>query len=78
MFVGTWQIKKICLSCKHYRLVDEMSGLCRLNKGSGEKYPMKLNEDSCPHWKDSGQQYYIRRGWIKSRKNLPKDDSVKH
>lgn len=73
--MSTWQIKKICLSCKHYRLVDEMSGLCRVKKMEISKYPLKLNDDTCPQWKDGGQQYHIRKGWIKSKKNLSPDKS---
>ena len=73
--MSTWQVKKICLSCKHYRLVDEMSGLCRVDKGTSKKYPMKTNEDVCPKWKNCGQQYYIRKGWIKAKKSEPKENS---
>ena len=78
MQVSTWQIKKICLSCKHFRLMDEVSGLCRVDKGEAQKYPMKLTDDSCPRWKDCGQQYYIRTGWIKSQKNKDKEKQEKH
>jgi len=31
-------------------------------------YPLKRNEDTCPSWRDCGQQYYIRLGWIKAKK----------
>lgn len=70
-----YQVKKICLSCKHYRLSDEISGVCRVDKGGSEAYPLKVNEDSCDRWLDCGQQYYIRKGWIKAQKN--KDDRKK-
>ena len=73
--MGTWQIKKICLSCKHYRLTDEMSGLCRVDKKNAKNYPMKLHDDTCRQWKDCGQQYYIRTGWIKSKKNQSNDSN---
>ena len=63
------QVKQICLSCKFFRLEDIHSGLCRVSRSLGEKvaYPMMKNDDTCPNWKDSGQQYYIRTGWIKSK-----------
>jgi len=67
--VSSWQVKKMCLSCKHYRLKDEMSGICRVEKSDKSNYPMKLNEDICDKWKDCGQQYYIRTGWIKGQKD---------
>ncbi|HSO08954.1 MAG TPA: hypothetical protein VLR45_03115 [Desulfoprunum sp.] len=59
-------MKKDCLHCKHYRLDDIASGVCRLNKDV--VYPRKRNEDVCPSWRDCGQQYYIRLGWIKAKK----------
>ena len=59
-------MKKDCLHCKHYRLDDVNSGVCRLVKL--EVYPLKRNDDSCPSWRDCGQQYYIRLGWIKAKK----------
>ena len=62
------EVKKICLSCKHYRLTDESSGVCRIDKCGKDQYPLKLNEDSCERWQDCGQQYYIRTGWIKAQK----------
>ena len=62
-----YEVKKICLSCRHYRLRDELSGVCRVNKEGVGNYPVKLNEDSCDQWHDCGQQFYIRRGWIKAR-----------
>ena len=66
-------VKKICLSCRYYRLRDELSGICRVNKEGKGKYPLKRNDDSCEKWSDCGQQYYIRTGWIKATKN--KDSS---
>lgn len=55
--------KKTCLNCKTFRLEDTQSGICRVDKTV--EYPMKSKEDTCDKWKDSGQQYYIRLGWIK-------------
>jgi len=62
------QYDKICLSCQHYHLVDERQGKCRLDKGRIEKseYPVRQHQDACGSWKDGGQQYFIRVGWIKS------------
>ncbi len=58
--------KKNCLSCKYFRLEDSSSGVCRVDK-SVEQYPIKNTEENCGEWVDSGQQYYIRLGWIKKR-----------
>lgn len=59
--------KKICLNCKSYRLDDISSGVCRLEKKGDGIYPVKQNDDICEAWTDCGQQYYIRKGWIKAR-----------
>ncbi|KGO35595.1 MAG: hypothetical protein WBN83_02460 [Desulfoprunum sp.] len=59
-------IRKDCLHCKYYRLDDIFSGVCRVEKM--DIYPLKRNEDTCPSWRDCGQQYYIRLGWIKAKK----------
>lgn len=69
-------MKKICLCCRHYRLTDELSGICRVDKERKGKYPLKANEDTCDQWSDCGQQYYIRTGWIKARKNRTSDEHV--
>ncbi len=58
---------KICLNCKNYRLDDILSGVCRLKKREDGVYPLKLNDDICDAWIDCGQQYYIRKGWIKAK-----------
>lgn len=58
--------KKICLSCHYYRLTQKELGLCRFDKTVAE-YPQKLTEESCEKWRDGGQQYFIRVGWIKAR-----------
>ncbi|MCG6929416.1 MAG: hypothetical protein LJE64_02580 [Desulfofustis sp.] len=62
--------EKICLSCKHFHLVDERAGKCRLDKGKIDKndYPVRQHQETCRQWLDGGQQFYIRIGWIKSRK----------
>lgn len=59
-------MNKDCLHCKHYRLDDIASGVCRVAKM--DVYPPRRNEDTCPSWRDCGQQYYIRLGWIKAKK----------
>ena len=64
-----YHVKRICLSCKHYRLADEISGVCRVDKKTSDHYPLKANEDSCERWHDCGQQYFIRQGWIKAQKS---------
>ncbi len=61
-----WQIKKICLSCKFYKLEDKFSGLCRVEK-KNKPYPMMLHNDVCEKWSEAGQQYYIRKGWVKNK-----------
>ena len=58
--------KKMCLNCRHFRLDDIHSGICRVQKGLNP-YPMKLHSDFCDLWHNCGQQYYIRTGWIKSK-----------
>jgi len=66
--VTTWQKRKMCLSCKYYRLRDEISGFCRVNKKKSTEYPVMKNDDVCEKWYDCGQHYYIRNGWIKGQK----------
>lgn len=63
------KIKK-CLSCKFYRPDDEVTGRCRVDKGSVDHrpYPIMKHEDICDKWMDAGQNYYIRVGWVKSVK----------
>lgn len=60
-------VKNNCLRCKFYRLKDADYGICRVDKQTDREYPKKLNDDNCSRWKDSGQQYYIRVGWIKAQ-----------
>ncbi len=62
-----WQVKKMCLNCSFYKLEDIYSGLCRVDKEKKPAYPMKLHKDVCDKWVDAGQQYYIRKGWVKNK-----------
>ncbi len=62
-----YKMKKLCLTCKFYRLKNSQSGVCRVDRKNSPDYPKKTNEDSCSRWLDCGQQYYIRVGWIKAR-----------
>lgn len=64
--MGTWQVNMSCLSCKYFRLATVDSGLCRVEKGD-TPYPKVSIDHLCEKWKDSGQQYYIRTGWIKAQ-----------
>ena len=66
--------KRICLSCRTFRLTDTQSGLCTVDK-SVEHYPMKKLEDSCDKWVDGGHQLNIREGWIKSTLKKERDES---
>jgi len=61
---------KICLSCRHFRPVDAHRGKCRVDRSTIEAsdYPLMAHRDSCESWKDAGQQYFIRVGWVKSMK----------
>jgi hypothetical protein len=61
--------KGYCLSCKFYRLDDIDSGVCRVDKEYSANYPKKRTDDQCQRWRDSGQQYFIRMGWIKAEKD---------
>ena len=67
-------MKSTCINCKYYQIEDEISGYCRITidgkavKKKGER-PMVRQDHSCEEWRDCGQQYYIRLGWIKSREN---------
>ena len=65
------KVNKTCLRCKYYRPVDEIKGKCRLGRGKIDPsaYPEMAHEDSCDSWKDAGQQYHIRIGWIKNIRN---------
>lgn len=65
------KFKRACLSCKHYRPTDEVQGKCRVDKGNIDPsvYPVMNHEDGCDLWKDAGQQYHIRVGWIRNLKS---------
>lgn len=67
--------KKICLSCRNFSLQDPYSGVCKVVKGLAT-YPLKATEDTCDQWRDCGQQYFIRTGWIKGRLAKEKGDEV--
>jgi len=58
----------ICMSCSFFRIQSESTGLCRVDSVKKGQGPVQVGvEDSCDRWRDSGQQYYIRIGWIKSQ-----------
>ena len=63
-------MKSICMSCKFFKIEDALSGYCRVaTKKSGENNmhkPMVRCDDTCQKWVDCGQQYYIRKGWVKA------------
>ncbi|HIQ36448.1 MAG TPA: hypothetical protein EYH36_00380 [Desulfocapsa sulfexigens] len=63
--------KRICLSCRTFRLDDPYSGVCRVDK-TVEHYPMKTTEETCGKWEDGGHQYNIRLGWIKKTLEMEK------
>lgn len=60
-------LQKICLSCQFFRPKNTENGLCRLDKNIFPDYPVMAHSDTCPAWKTSGQQYYIRAGWLKKQ-----------
>ncbi len=61
-------INKVCLSCKFFRLQNTETGICRFEKMAVADYPIKHMDGQCDKWRDSGQQYFIRLGWIKAQK----------
>lgn len=67
--------KKICLSCRHFSLQETHTGVCKLVKGHAS-YPVKATEESCEQWRDCGQQYFIRTGWIKGRLAKEKGEAL--
>ncbi|MBU0663784.1 MAG: hypothetical protein KJ990_04480 [Proteobacteria bacterium] len=67
--------KKICLSCRNFSLQDPQSGVCKVVKGL-VNYPLKATGDTCGQWRDCGQQYFIRTGWIKGRLAKENGDKV--
>lgn len=60
---------KCCLRCNYFRLNSISSGLCKKEKNESGNYAEKSIEDQCVSWIDCGQNYFIRKGWIKSQKN---------
>jgi hypothetical protein len=68
--------KRVCLSCKHFRPKDAAGGRCRLDKDKIEPsdYPFMNHGDCCDSWRDVGQKYYIRIGWIRGLANRTKDE----
>lgn len=63
------QVEKNCLSCKYYRLMSEVEGLCKVDRKNSQKkeYPKRDNHEICDKWTSCGQNFYIRMGWIKSK-----------
>ncbi|TKB27708.1 hypothetical protein FCL47_06150 [Desulfopila sp. IMCC35006] len=61
--------QKICLRCKYFRLESVDAGLCRVDKDTDKNYPVMDKNDHCLKWRDCGQQYFIRLGWIKAKTN---------
>ena len=66
-------MKTTCMHCTYYKIEDEWSGYCRMavNGKSGEKTEERSlvrHDATCRKWKDCGQQYYIRIGWLKAQK----------
>ncbi len=68
-------VKIRCLSCKYYTIHDQLTGLCRveaLTTGNRQaEKPSVQADSSCERWKDCGQTYFIRLGWIK---NMDKEE----
>jgi hypothetical protein len=60
-------LQKICLSCHFFRPKNTENGLCRLDKSRFPDYPIMEHHGSCEEWQTSGQQYYIRAGWLKKQ-----------
>lgn len=59
--------QKICLCCKYFRLESVDAGLCRVEKNTDKNYPVMAKNDYCLQWRDCGQQYFIRLGWIRAK-----------
>ncbi len=60
-------VKKVCLSCRYFRLEQIGKGLCRVEKDRTRRYPDKSPDDHCQKWQNCGQQYFIRMGWLKAQ-----------
>ncbi len=63
------KMKKMCLNCRFYRLIDLASGRCRVDREQlvAADLPITLHEYCCDRWRDAGQHYHIRRGWLRSQ-----------
>ncbi len=60
-------MEKVCLTCKFLKVDDVQSGVCRKVKGKDAPRPLKAHTDTCADWLDAGQQYSIRKGWIRAQ-----------
>lgn len=58
--------KPSCLRCKNFKLLNLEKGSCRKDKSFTE-YPVVGLMDSCEDWIDCGQNYFIRKGWLKGQ-----------
>lgn len=58
-------LQRKCLSCVYFRTKDSRMGICKVDKSVAPDYPMVAIEQCCEQWSTSGQQYYIRAGWLK-------------
>ena len=63
------KVKKICLSCKRYRIEDADKGICRLalKNNASEQSAGVAATHCCEQWADCGQTYYIRTGWLRQQ-----------
>jgi hypothetical protein len=59
------------MSCKYFSMKDSTMGICRVaSRESGDKdspRPQVQVTGSCEKWQDCGQQYYVRKGWVKAQ-----------
>lgn len=58
-----------CLRCSYFRLNSTSRGRCRKEKNDSGDYVKKSITDQCVFWIDCGQNYFIRKGWIKNQQN---------
>jgi valyl-tRNA synthetase len=65
-------MKKQCINCKFYKVENEAGGLCRWSdknkKTARQDWPAVQTADVCDHWFDSGQNYFVRLGWLQAQK----------
>ena len=64
------KIEIVCLRCKYFRVIDTVTGKCKIDKATTKKLPIMKHEGSCDRWLDCGQQYFIRLGWVKKQKEV--------